>query len=219
MAIKILLILLPWRLRRYLLQWLYGYELHPRARIGLAWVYPKQLAMGEGAHIGHLTVVKGLDRLALAEFATIGRLNWISAYPSGLPPHFAHQLDRRPELELAAHAAITNRHIIDCTDRISIGAFATVAGFRSQLLTHSINLGRCRQEALPISIGAYCFVGTACTVLGGATLPDYCVLGAHSLLNKRLQETHRLYAGVPAQSQRELSADLAYFKRMTGVVI
>ncbi len=219
MVTKILLLLLPWSLRRHLLQRLYGYELHPESRIGLAWVYPRHLAMAAGSRIDHLTVVKGLDRVSMAEFAGIGRLNWISGYPSGLPPHFAHQLDRRPELELAPHAAITNRHILDCTDRISVGAFATIAGFRSQLLTHSINLENCRQESRPIHIGAYCFVGTACTVLGGANLPDYCVLGAHSLLNKSFTETYTLYAGVPAEARRELGRDLAYFKRMTGVVI
>jgi acetyltransferase-like isoleucine patch superfamily enzyme len=218
MLIRILLLLLPWRLRRPLLQRLYGYELHPQSRIGLAWAYPRRLVMAAGARIDHLSVVKGLDNLLMGECASIGRLNWISGYPSGRPPHFAHQHDRRPELDLGAHAAITNRHIVDCTDRISIGAFATVAGFRSQLLTHSINLETCRQEARPISIGAYCFVGTACTVLGGANLPDYCVLGAHSLLNKSFSETHRLYAGVPAEQRRELSPHLAYFKRKTGVV-
>lgn len=219
MPIRILLLLLPWWLRRRLLQRLYGYRLHPQSRIGLAWVYPRRLVMGDGTRIGHLTVVKGLDELLMEEHASIGRLNWISGYPSGLPPHFAHQSDRWPELALGAHAAITNRHIIDCTDRISIGAFATVAGFRSQLLTHSINLETCRQEARPISVGDYCFVGTACTLLGGANLPDHCVLGAHSLLNKSFTETHRLYAGVPAAPRRELAPDLAYFKRKTGVVI
>lgn len=219
MTLKLLLILLPWRLRRLLLQRLYGYRLHPTARIGLAWVYPRELSMADGAHIGALTVAKGLDSLVLGEQASIGRLNWITAYPSRLPPHFAHQPDRQPRLELGVHAAITNRHIIDCTDRIDIGAFATVAGFRSQLLTHSINLKTCRQEARPIRIGAYCFVGTACTVLSGAQLPDYCVLGAHSLLNKAFQESHRLYGGVPAVIQSELGADLDYFRRQTGFVI
>lgn len=219
MVLKILLLLMPWPLRRFLLQRIYGYQLHPSSRIGLAWVYPRQLVMAAGARIDHLTVVKGLDRLVMGEATLIGRLNWISAYPFGQPPHFMHQPARRPELELGAHAAITNRHILDCTERISIGAFATVAGFRSQLLTHSINLGTCRQEARPISIGAYCFVGTACTVLGGSTLPDCCVLGAHSLLNRAFSDTHRLYAGVPAESRRELNEQLPYFNRSTGFVV
>jgi acetyltransferase-like isoleucine patch superfamily enzyme len=217
-VLKLLLILLPWWLRRPLLQRLYGYSLHPSSRIGLAWVYPQRLSMAAGAKIGALTVVKGLDRLELGEQAIIGRLNWISAYPSNLPPHFAHQAGRRPELKLGAHSAITNRHLVDCTDLITIGAFATVAGFRSQLLTHSINLKTCQQEARPITIGAYSFVGTACTVLGGASLPDYSVLGAHSLLNKAWSEKHRLYGGVPATVQGELDPKMVYFTRTTGFV-
>ncbi len=218
MAFKFLLLLLPWPLRRRLLQRLYGYDLHPRSRIGLAWVYPHELIMGEGACIGALTVVKGVRRLSMEECASIGRLNWISAYPAGAPPHFAHQPDRCPDLLMGRHAAITNRHIIDCTDCIRIGPFSTVAGFRSQLLTHSINLKTSRQEARPISIGAYTFVGTACTVLGGASLPDCSVLGANSLLNKPWTDTHRLYGGVPATVQAELDPSLAYFHRAVGFV-
>jgi acetyltransferase-like isoleucine patch superfamily enzyme len=219
MFFKAVVAVLPWRLRRHFLQWFFGYELHADSRIGFAWVYPRHLKMGAGTRIGHLTVVKGLDRLVMAEHASIGRMNWISGYPSGSSPHFAHQVDRRPELAMATHSAITNRHIVDCTDRITIGAFATVAGFRSQLLTHSINLQTCRQEARPISIGAYCFIGTACTLLGGSGVPDYSVLGANSLLNKCFTETHRLYACVPAAMQAELGPDLAYFRRDNGFVI
>lgn len=219
MVMKVLLLLLPWRLRRVLLVRLYGYHLHPRCRIGLAWIYPKHLVMGEGARIGHLTVAKGMDLLSMGEQASIGRLNWITGYPSGKPPHFAHQPARRPELEMAPHSGVTNRHIVDCTDRIFIGSFSIIAGFRSQLLTHSINIATNRQESRPIVIGRYCFLGTASTLLGGAVLPDYCVLGANSLLNKAFTVTHRLYGGVPALELGELDADLPYFRRDNVVVI
>ncbi|HUG73104.1 MAG TPA: hypothetical protein VMK82_06760, partial [Steroidobacteraceae bacterium] len=183
------------------------------------WVYPKRLVMGEGARIGHLTVVKGLDLLSMGQQASIGRLNWITGYPSGQPPHFMHQPSRRPELDMAAHSGITNRHLVDCTDQISIGSFSIVAGFRSQLLTHSINIATNRQEARPIAIGRYCFVGTASTLLGGASLPDYSVLGANSLLNKSFGESYRLYGGVPAVELGELDPQLAYFLRDNVVVI
>jgi acetyltransferase-like isoleucine patch superfamily enzyme len=126
--------------------------------------------------------------------------------------------DRHPELLLGEHAAITNRHLIDCTDRVAIGRFTTFAGFRSQILTHSIDLAACRQHARPVSIGEYCFVGTACTVLGGASLPDCSVLGANSLLNKAFSETHCLYGGVPARPLSKLDAGLAYLHRTTGFV-
>jgi acetyltransferase-like isoleucine patch superfamily enzyme len=216
--LRALIVLAPWPLKRRLLRLVYRYQLHPTSRIGLAWVFPQRLVMHPNARIGHLTVCKGLQLLELAEYATIGRLNWITAFPAEDRAHFAHCERRSPELLLAAHAAITNRHIIDCTDRISIGAFATVAGYRSQLLTHSIDLAESRQDAKPIHIGRYTFVGTACTLLGGAVVPDYSVVAANALLRTAFDEPYRLYAGVPAKAVAELDPRWKYFTRTTGFV-
>jgi acetyltransferase-like isoleucine patch superfamily enzyme len=79
------------------------------------------------------------------------------------------------------HSAITKKIIIlICTNVITIGKFVTVAGYSSQLLTHSINIELNIQDSHPISIGDYRFVGTASTILG-AILPAYSVLGSKSL--------------------------------------
>jgi acetyltransferase-like isoleucine patch superfamily enzyme len=216
---RLLIVLLPWRLKRLVLRALYGYQLHPRSRIGLAWIFPKHLVMQEGASIGHLTVCKGLERVELGEHSSVGRLNWISAYPLGHGPHFAHLPNRKPHLIVGRHAAITHRHIIDCTEEVSIGEFTTVAGYRSQILTHSVELDECRQGANPVRIGAYCFVGTACTLLGGTVVPDHSVVGANALLNKAYGESYRLYAGVPAKPVAEVSPEWKYFSRTTGYII
>jgi len=216
--LRALLMMFPWPLKRRLLQWLFGYDLHPSSRIGFAWVFPRRLKMDSGARIGHLTMCKGLELVRLDEHASIGRLNWITAYPLGGGCHFGHLPQRHPELLVSRHAAITNRHLIDCTERISIGPYATVAGFRSQLLTHSIDLAANRQDAEPIAIGAYTFVGTACTILGGSVLPDYSVLGAASLLRSAFTEPHHLYAGVPAKAVRLLDPTMKYFTRTEGYV-
>jgi len=216
--LRALIVLVPWPIRRHLLQWIYGYRLHPSSRIGLAWVFPRKLVMERGARIGHLTVAKGMDLVAMGDEATIGRLNWITAYPSGHSRHFAHLRERRPQLLLGAHAAITHRHIIDCTEQVKIGRYTTFAGFRSQVLTHSIDLTAGLQDAKPVVIGDYCFVGTACTLLGGSILPDYSVLGANALLNKAQHERYRLYAGVPAAPVAQLDGEMKYFSRPTGFV-
>ncbi len=105
--------------------------------------------------------------------ARIGRGNWITGFPLGGTRHFLHEPDRAPELHVGTHAAITNRHLIDCTNRVHLGAFSTFAGFRSQILTHSIDLGSCRQSSAPVRIGRYCFVGTGCTLLAASSLPDF----------------------------------------------
>lgn len=217
--LKCLLVLLPWRWRRPLLVRWFGFELHPTSRIGRSPVFPGKLILGPYASIGHLTLVKGLARMELGERASVGNLCWITGFPAGTgSPHFAHQPERCPELIVGAHSAITHRHLIDCTARVEIGPFSTFAGFASQVLSHSIDLRANRQSSEPVTVGAYCFVGTNCVLLGGARLPDRSVLGAKSLLNKAWDEPGQLYGGVPAKPLGPLPADSAYFTRATGFV-
>lgn len=210
--------LLPWGMRRSFLEKQFGYSIHPSSHIGFAWIFPKRLVMEEGSRIGHLTVCKNIDLLQLGAHAIVGQLNWITGFPSGASRHFAHQPERRPELIIETHAGISSRHLIDCTARVRIGAFATIGGFRSQLLTHSIDFEAGRQTAEPIEIGEYSFTGTNSVVLGGSILPHHSVLGAQSLLNKKWNEPYRLYAGVPAKPLKELSPDMKYFRRTEGFV-
>jgi acetyltransferase-like isoleucine patch superfamily enzyme len=210
---------LPWPLRRRILNRALGYRLHPASRIGLSFVAPRELAMGGGAHIGHLTVCRGLDRVELGRSASIGHLNWITGWSAdqGVGP-FSYQQDRRSELVLAECAAIASRHIIDCTNAIYIGRFTTIGGWRSQLVTHFIDTKEARQSSSTIRIGEYCYVGTGVVILGGAVLPDYCVLGAHSFLGQALEESYRLYGGTPARAIKDLDPDHRYFSRRTASV-
>lgn len=217
-AVVLLTLVLPWPLRRALLKLVLGYQLDRTSRMGFAFVAPRMLVLHPHASIGHLTVCKGVDLLELGDHATIGRANWITGSPSDNIAHYADETDRSPSLMLGRHAAITNRHLIDCTARVIIGDFTTFAGFRSQLLSHSIDLEQGRQRSAPVTIGKYCFVGTNCVVLGGSSLPDYSVLAAGSLLQRAFSDTHHLYGGVPAQTVKRLRSDLKYFSRTSGYV-
>lgn len=210
--------LLPWPLKRRLLTWFWGYEIDPGAWIGVAYVFPEKLRMGRGARIGHLTFVGRLRQLEMGECAMIGRLNWITGFPLGNATFFSADAERMPALILGEHSAITNRHLIDCTDRVSIGRFTTFAGFRSQILTHSIDLDECRQRARPVTIGEYCFVGTGCILLGGSALPDRSVLAAGSTLTRAHAEPGMLYAGLPAERKKPIAEDARYFSRPRGFV-
>ena len=210
--------LLPWSLRRSFLENQFGYSIHPSSHIGFAWIFPRRLVMEEGSRIGHLTVCKNIDLLHVGAYAVVGQLNWITGFPSGPSRHFAHQPERRPELIIERHAGISSRHLIDCTARVRVGAFATIGGFRSQLLSHSVDFAAGRQTAEPIDIGEYSFTGTNSVVLGGCSLPHHSILGAQSLLNKKWEEPYRLYAGVPAKPVKELSPEMEYFRRSEGFV-
>ena len=133
--------------------------------------------------------------------------------------HFAEETDRQPQLILGEHSAITHRHLIDCTNSVTIGKFTTFAGFQSQILTHSIDLERNRQSSSPVRIGDYCFIGTNCVLLGGSALPDYCVLGAKSLLNKNFQRNAPSLCRCSGRPVQQLSPDLPTSVAAEGLVV
>jgi acetyltransferase-like isoleucine patch superfamily enzyme len=206
---------LPWRLKRLLLIRLFGYRLDISARIGYSLVDVKSVYMGKGARIGHMTVFRGLENLEIGDFGRIGNLNWITG---GSDRFRSLENLTRSALKVGDHSSITNRHYIDCSSSIHIGNFTTIAGVRSQFLTHSIDLKLCQQRTSPIVIGEYCFVGTGCIVLPGAALPSYSVLGAGSVLRDKMEQSWALYAGVPAKKKKQLSENYLYFQRKIGYV-
>lgn len=197
----------------------FGFEIHPTARIGMAWVFPKELIMLPNTRIDHFTIAVNLDVIRMEKNSSIGRSNWITGFPTKTDSlHFQHQTNRKAELIIGESSAITKKHHIDCTNSITIGKFSTIAGYNSQFLTHSINVFENRQDSTAIIIGDFTFVGTNSVVLGGATLPSYSVLGAKSLLNKSFDTSWKLYGGVPAKSISDIPKDAKYFSRIDGYV-
>jgi len=216
---KIITMILPWSLRRAALNKWFGYTIHPTARIGMAWIFPDQLLMGEGAKIAHFTVAVHLDKIEMKEKSSIGRSNWITGFSSKRKSkHFSHQPERESVLILGRHSAITKDHHIDCTNLIKIGDFVTVAGYQSQLLTHSINVYENRQDSQPILIGDYTFIGTNSVILGGAVLPAHSLLAAKSMLSRAYTEEWKVYGGVPAKPISDLPKEAKYFTREVGFV-
>lgn len=210
-------IFLPWPAKRFLYRRVLGYQVDQSARVGFSLILARNVTLARDSVVLHFNVIKNLESLVLEESARVGNFNWITACPSVNTVHF-QDIQRTTALWLGRHASITHRHIIDCTTRIGIGAYATVAGYRSQLLTHSIDLKTSRQSCAPISIGEYSFIGTAAVILPGAILPPFSVLGAHSMLRTAYSQHHMLYSGIPAIPLRSMANDLPYFVRSNGYV-
>ncbi len=219
LVVALLLLFFPWFIRRRLLVWIFGYEIHPTARIGFSIVAVDKFTIGENSWIGQFNFIYNLDLLEMKRESVIGRSNWITGYrPRGKLAYYFHRPDRKSALILGDGAAVTNSHIFDCSDTIQIGDYSTLAGYGSQFLTHSIDLNENRQDCLPVAIGNYCFVGTDVVILGGARLPNYCVLAAMSLLNKSQTEEYVIYGGVPAKEIGTVAPDMKYFRRKDGFV-
>lgn len=214
----IFVLVLPWPVRRFFYTNWMGYDVDHEAYIGRSIILSNYLKIGPNSSIASFNVIINLEKVIMDESASIGRGNWITGFPKNSKKHFTHQQNRKPELLLGKHSAITKNHHIDCTDSIIIGDFSTVAGYNSQFLTHSIDIYECRQDSKPINIGNYCFIGTGCIILGGSGLPDNSVLGAGSLLQKDFDETFSLYAGAPAKRIKKIDPAAKYFHRLAGFI-
>ncbi len=211
--LQLLVTVLPWKLRRILLNKLWGYSIHPTARIGLSYVFPKKLIMAEGARIGHLNVAIHLEQVVMEKDSMICQRNWITGFPLGDHTKFTRFPGRKPRLVIKEGSAITKQHHIDCTDTVTIGELTVLAGYGSQLLSHSTSIEHNDGACAPITIGHHCFVGTRCVLLPGAELPSHCVLGAGAVLNKRFSEQYALYGGVPARLLKKEPATHKFFSR------
>lgn len=217
--VNCLVVILPWRLKRWILNRFYKYDIHKNAYIGLSYIFPKYLTMSEGAFIGHLNVAVHLNSILIGKNSSIARSNWITGFPTGTSSkHFRDQKDRKSKLVIGNESAITKNHHIDCTNSITIGDFVTIAGYGSQLLTHSINIYSGKQESYPISIGDYCFISSGVKILGGSNLPSYSVLAAGAVLVKSYSEEWKIYAGVPAKPIKDIPRNAAYFSRKKGFI-
>lgn len=201
---------MPWPLKRRLLSLLLGYELDPRARIGLAIVDARRVRLGKGARVGHFAVVRDLEVFEMGNFAGIGTFCWISAHPRG-DAHFAHVPERRLEFRMGNCSILTSRHYIDCTDVVRIGDYSMLAGGYTQVLTHEISVDEGRQRTEPVTIGDHTLIHTRCVIVAGTVVPDKVVVAAGAVVRGTLEESHALYGGLPARKLREVDAEAVFF--------
>lgn len=205
---------LPWPARRRCLQALFGYELHPTCFVGYSVVDVASCVMEAESRIGHFNIIRNLDQLRLEQDSGIGTLNYVTGFPSSRKGSFEHLHNRECSLTLKRMAGITSRHFVDCTGSVLIGTRSTVAGIRSTILTHSIDVVRNRQDAAPVRIGEGCFLGSNIVVLPGVEISSNCVVAAGTVVNRSLQTRAALYAGNPATMKRKIDEEgTLYFSR------
>ena len=211
--INILIIFLPWKIRRCILNKFYHYKIHPSAHIGLSYIYPEHLIMGEGAKIGHLNVAIHLELIQMDKNSSISQKNWITGFPLKDKSNFQDFPNRKPYLIMKEDSSITKQHHIDCTDMVIVGEFTTIAGYGTQILSHSFSLEKNSQACAPIQIGHHCWVGTRSIILPGSVLPPQSVLGAGAVLQRKYTESFVLYGGVPAKYIKKMDETCEFFHR------
>jgi acetyltransferase-like isoleucine patch superfamily enzyme len=203
---------LPSRLRHLVGRLIFGWDIHPSAYVGRSVILVPRLTMGPGSSIGPFNVIRDIEELRLSEGASIGSRNRISGFPLA-SEIFKHSPARYPSLTLGRHAMITVAHEIDCSDRVELGDYSSIAGFRSTILTHSLNLVLDRFVTAPVEIGSRSAVMTGCTLLSGTRVPARSIISAGSVITTRLTHELTLYRGNPAEPVRTLPDTLGFFNR------
>lgn len=210
------MLVLPSRIKGYLGRRLLGWDIHPTAYIGRSVILVDHLSMGPRASIGPLNVIRDLEELRLGEGASIASRNWITGFPRASDPAsdaFPQSPNRRPSLIMGKRAMVTVAHEIDCADRVEIGDYSSLAGFRCTILTHSLNLVRDRFITGAVEIGAHAAVMSGSTLLSGTKVPARSIVSAGSVVNTPLTEELTFYSGNPAEAVRTLPETLGFFHR------
>ena len=86
---------------------------------------------------------------------------------------------------------MTDNHEIDCSDRVELGRHAALAGFASQVLTHSLNLVTDRQTTGAVVLGDHCAVMSGCILQSGTNVPARAIISAGSVVTTRLTTEQR----------------------------
>jgi len=208
----IVLLVLPQRLKHVFARRVLGWDIHPTAYIGRSLVQVRKVTMGPYSTIGALNVLRDVDELRMAEGANLAARNRIIGIPLGAAI-FRDQPNRDPSLVMGPYSIITVGPEIDLADRVELGTQAAIAGFRSAILTHSLNLLTDRFVTGKVTLGDYGVLMSGCTMQNGTRVPAYSVVSAGSVIATKLNKEYTLYRGNPAEAVRDLPPSLGFFKR------
>ncbi len=200
----------PMSLKRIIAQHVYKWDIHPTAYIGPSVLTVRRVSMGPGSSIGGRNVITNLNELRMDEGAVIGSGNMIKGWwdhPTQTLP------ERNPSVYMAEHAQIASYHYIDCVDSLELGRHSGIAGFRSTVLTHTLDLMRDRYVAGSVVVGEHAVVMSGCLLGAGTQIPARSVVGAGSVVSTKLTEELTFYRGNPAEAVRPLPERLAFFHR------
>ena len=212
LACAVLMLFLPSSLRRWVGVRLLGWNIHPTAHIGRSFILVGHLSMGRSARIGPWNVIRYVEEVRLGPGANIATRNSIEAHPLSAQA-YTHSPNRRAALILGAFAKITNGHEIDCSDLVELADYAALAGFRTQVLTHSFDLIRDWPVTWPVRIGERSMVMSGCILLSGSRVPARSIVSAGSVITTKLTAEGTLYGGNPAEAIRALPDNIGYFHR------
>jgi acetyltransferase-like isoleucine patch superfamily enzyme len=154
------------------------------------------LFLGHHVRIGQFNIIRGGSSVVVKPFADIRRMNEINAI---VDPRVENPVDQT--FVLGTGSTLTSGHKIDFTDRVEIGRMTVLGGRHSSLWTHA------RQHTKPVTIGAWCYVGSEIRMAPGSSIPARSIVGMGAVVVSSFEDEETLIVGVPAKATRRLEEE------------
>lgn len=176
-----------------------GHDVHPASIVGINLVRGLQrLEIAEGAGIGNFNAFLGVQHVRLGVGARVHYLNFFTTGYSG--PSASERQEYRNTLQMGEHSRIITLHNIDCTGGFLVGENCWVTGLRSTVLTHAFDPVNGGIIVDPVEMKKGSVLATNCTLLPGSTVGEGALLAAGSTLWTGQQlAAECLHGGVPAR--------------------
>jgi len=107
-----------------------------------------------------------------------------------------HDENKINQFVMRKGASVIVHHVFNVSESITIGAWTCIAGYGSQIWTHSFVFGNEKAALVskPVRIGNNCYIGSGCVICPGVTIVDNVVVGAHTTIAKSIDKSG-LYVG------------------------
>ena len=184
--------MLPSRLKSELFRRLLGWQIGPNTRIGLSFIWCRQVQIGANVTIGHLNWFRGLKFLSIGSQSEINNLNDFGADPKS---------DWPARLEIGEGSHITSRHFFDCSGIVHIGNYTCVGGRGCQFWSHYLSIENPRKPYIvwrELVVGDYCYIGANATLVY-CRVPNHSIVAAGAVVNHKFSRPGLLIAGNPAR--------------------
>ena len=119
----------------------------------------------------------------IAENVKIASSNVFFGTPGNISPFKEYE-----NLRIKQKSIITNKHIFDLSDQISIGEDVTFGGSGSQVWTHGFDLHHTKKQS-PIEIGDCCYIGSSSIILPGIKICNNVSIGTGTIVSKSIEES------------------------------
>lgn len=105
------------------------------------------------------------------------------------------------DVYLAHNSTLLGKNIA-IGDEVLIGPNTVVVSGNHTFLNGSFRFGKSQTKAIIINNGVW--IGANCTILAGSSIPARSIIGAGSVVNKKIEASSSLYAGSPAKLVKKL---------------